>query len=190
MLKSSLVLAAFLASATATAAVDKYKIDNAHTSLVFKINHMGFSNTYGVFTGGEGMFTIDESKPDSATVELKIKSDSINTLNAKRDQHLKSPDFFNVKANPVITFKSKSIKKTGADTYKVEGDFAMNGVTKPVSFDFKRGRTGKGMQGETRTGGDAVLKLKRSDYNMKFMNGENQIGDDVDVMISLEGVRE
>ena len=172
------------------AAMDKYKIDPVHSAAVFKINHLGFSNTYGQFSGLEGTFAIDEAKPELSTVDLKIKTDSVTTLNAKRDQHLKSPDFFNAKANPVITFKSKAVKKISEGLYKIDGDLSLNGVTKPLSVEFKRARTGKGMQGETRTGGDTNFRIKRSDFNMKYMNGENQVGDEVDMMISIEGVRE
>lgn len=190
MLKSLAVLTALLSGIVANAAVEKYKIDPVHTAVIFKVSHLGFSNTYGQFTGVEGTFAVDDAKPEASSVEIKIKSDSINTHNAKRDQHLKSPDFFNVKAHPQITFKSKSVKKVGDNLYKIDGDLTLNGVTKPQSIEFKRARTGAGMQGETRTGGDTSFRFKRSDFNMKYMNGENQVGDDVEVIISVEGIRE
>ena len=189
MIKSAVLLVSAFLALSAHAAVDKYKLDPVHTTVLFKVNHLGFSNSYGLFTGVEGSFSIDEAKPETASIDLKIKTDSLTTLNAKRDQHLKSPDFFNVKANPWITFKSNSVKKIG-EIYKIEGDLSLNGVTKPVTLDFKRQRTGKGMQGEIRTGGDTTLKLKRSDYNMKYMNAADQIGNEVEVIISVEAIRE
>jgi polyisoprenoid-binding protein YceI len=173
----------------AGAAVEKYKIDPVHTSVVFKINHLGFSHTYGHFPGAEGTFQLDEQKPENTAIDIKIKTESLTTFDAKRDKHLKSPDFFNVKQNPLIAFKSKSVKKTG-DTYQITGDLTLNGVAKPVTVDFKRLRTGKDPMGATRTGGDTSLKIKRSDYKMGFMQGENMVGDDVELLISVEGIRE
>lgn len=189
MLKQALLFSVLFGATAAQAAVEKYKIDTVHSAVIFKVSHLGFSNTYGRFTGVEGTFSIDEAKPESLALDLKIKTDSINTDDAKRDQHLKSPDFFNVKANPFITFKSKSTKKVG-EIYKIEGQLSLNGVTKPLTLDVKRNRTGKGMQGETRTGGDTTFTIKRSDFNMKYMNGPDQIGDNVDLLISLEAIRE
>ncbi len=190
MTKSLLVLATAFLCTNASADTDKYKIDPAHTSVVFKVGHLGFSHVYGMFPGVEGTFSIDEAKPESAKIDFKIKADSIQTNVGKRDDHLKSPDFFNVKAHPWITFKSKSVKKTGADTYRIEGNVTLNGVTKPLAFDFKRNRTGKGMQGETRTGGDANFTIKRSDFKMNYMNAPDQVSDSVELFVSIEAIRE
>ena len=170
--------------------LEKYKIDAAHTSVVFKVDHLGFSNVYGMLPGVEGTFVVNDAKPEESKIEVKVKADSITTNEAKRDKHLRSPDFFNVKQNPLITFRSKSVKKSGESMYQVAGELTLNGVTKPVTFDFKRSRTGKDPWGATRTGGETSIRIKRSDFKMNYMQGENQIGDEVELMISLEGVRE
>lgn len=190
-MKNLFVLAiGFLVGAAAFAQTEKYNIDPAHTSVVFKIDHLGFSDVYGMFPGVSGKFEIDEAKPENSKIDIKIKADSVSTHEAKRDKHLKSPDFFNVKQNKEITFKSKSVKKAGDKTYQVTGDLTLNGVTKPLSFEFKRYRTGQDPWGKTRTGGATSFKVKRSDFNMNFMQGENQLGDEVEMIVSLEGVRE
>ncbi len=170
--------------------VQKFKIDESHTSVVFKISHLGFSYTYGQFPGVDGSFTINEAKPEASTLEVNLDVDKITTHNAKRDKHLKSPDFFNSKQFSKITFKSKSVKKTGANKYEISGDLTMHGVTKPLTLTFSRSRTGSDPWGNTRTGGDTSFKVKRSDFGMNFMQGENQVGDEVEIMISLEGIKQ
>jgi polyisoprenoid-binding protein YceI len=128
------------------------------------------------------------AKPEKSSLEFTLKMDQITTNEKKRDDHIKSPDFFNVKQFPTASFKSKSIKKSGEKAYEVTGDLTMHGVTKPVSFTFNRLGTGKDPWGNTRTGGDAMLKIKRSDFGMTFMN-DGKLGDEVDLMISTEGTK-
>ncbi|MGZ3724025.1 MAG: YceI family protein, partial [Bdellovibrionales bacterium] len=156
---------------------DTYKIDPAHTSIVFKISHLGFSHVYGMIPGAEGKFTIDEAKPEKSSLELTLKADQITTNDKKRDEHLHSPDFFNVKQFPVISFKSKTVKKSGKN-FEIAGDLTMHGVTKPVTFTFNQLATGKDPWGNVRTGGDATFKVKRSDFGMTFMNEPGKVGDE------------
>ena len=170
-------------------AADTYKIDPAHTAIIFKVSHLGFSNTFGMFTDVDGTIVIDEAKPEKGSVDLKIKTDSITTHNEKRDQHLKSPDFFNAKQNQWITFKSTAVKPEGMNKFKVTGDLTMNGVKKPMTFEMTRNRTGQDPWGGTRTGFDGTIKLKRSEFKMNFMQGENAVGDDIDVILSVEGIK-
>ena len=109
---------------------------------------------------------------------------------AKRDNHLKSPDFFNAKQFPNITFESTAVKKTGAHTYRVTGKVTLHGVTKPIAVNLVRNRTGKGPMGHIHTGVDMTFKVKRSDFNMNFMQGKDMIGNDVTLMVSAEGIHE
>jgi polyisoprenoid-binding protein YceI len=183
-----LALISALALSGPAFAADTYKIDPAHTSIVFKISHLEFSHVYGMIPGTEGKFVIDEKKPEKSSLEFTMKMDQITTNDKKRDEHLHSPDFFNVKQFPTATFKSKSVKKDGDKGYDVTGDLTMHGVTKPVSFTFTRLGTGKDPWGNIRTGGDVMLKIKRSDFGMTFMN-DGKVGDEVDLMISTEGTK-
>lgn len=182
------ILAFGLAAVSAQA--DNYKIDGSHTSVVFKINHLGFAHIYGQFADVSGSFVIDEAAPEKSSFDLVIKTDSLITHAPKRDQHLRSPDFFNTKQFPKITYKSKSVKKLDGSKYELTGDFTMLGVTKPLTVVFQRLRTGKDPWGMTRTGGDASFKIKRSDFGMNFMQGENQLADEVEVFVSLEGIKQ
>jgi polyisoprenoid-binding protein YceI len=113
--------------------------------------------------------------------------ESIDSRNPKRDQHLKSPDFFNAKQFPTLSFKSRKVEGSG-DVYQVSGDFTLHGVTKPITVEFKKGAEGKGMEGEIRSGGETRFKIKRSDYGMSFMQGA--LGDEVNIILSLEGVKQ
>jgi polyisoprenoid-binding protein YceI len=166
---------------------DVYKVDPVHSSVVFSTKHFGVTDFYGRFNEVTGTVTFDAADPTKSSVELSVPAESIDTHNDKRNQHLKSPDFFNAKQFPALTFKSTKIEGSG-NTYKVTGDLTIHGVTKPISIDFKRGPDGKGGQGETRGGGQTQFAIKRSDYDMKFMTGP--VGDDVNIILSLEGVKQ
>ncbi len=186
MRKVFFIFAAMIGSA-AHGAPEKYNVDASHASVVFKINHMGFSNVYGMFGDVTGDFEVDDKKPEMTKVDITIKADSVDTKNAKRDEHLRKPDFFDAKQFPLITFKSESVKKISATKYQVKGLLTMHGVTKPLSFELTRFRTGLDPMKKQKTGGEASLKIKRSDYGMNFMVGPEKVGDEVDLWVSLEG---
>jgi polyisoprenoid-binding protein YceI len=171
-------------------ALDKYQIDPSHASVVFKINHLGFSNVYGMFGDVSGDLSIDEKSPTGGSVDFTIKAASIDTKSAKRDEHLAKPDFFDSKQFPLISFKSKSVKKLDDKNYEVAGTLTMHGVVKPLSFKLARFRTGADMQGKQRTGGETIFKVKRSDYGMNFLQGPNMVGDEVEIMVSAEAVKQ
>lgn len=188
-MKKLILLATLILSVSAFGA-DKYTIDPAHASVVFKINHMGFSNVYGMFGDISGDFTLDEKNPEQSSVNIVIKTDSVDTKNEKRNEHLKKADFFDAKLYPTITFKSTSVKKAGAKSYLVKGDLTLHGKTHPVTFNLERFRTGEDPMKKHRTGGETKLTIKRSDYGMGFMVGPEKVGDEVQIMISMEGIKD
>lgn len=187
-MKLLIFISFFIAAFSAQA--QTYKIDGSHTSIVFKVDHMGFSNVYGMFDGAEGSFTFDDAKPENSKFDVTVNVDSINTYEKKRDDHLIGPDFFNAKQFPKIVLKSKTVKKTGANDYAVTADMTMHGVTKPVSFTFKRMKSGKDPWGKTRTGGEAQFTIKRTDFGMNFMSKPGEVGNDVALTVSIEGTVE
>ena len=166
---------------------DLYKVDAVHSSVVFRVKHLGVVHVYGRFNEISGTITFDKENPSKSAVDFTVPVESIDTHVQKRDQHLKSPDFFNAKEFPIVTFKSKEVKKTGEDIYQMTGDFTLHGVTKSLTIDFKKGGEAKGMQNEYRSGGETQFTIKRSDYGMNFML--NGVGDEVNVMVAIEGVR-
>jgi polyisoprenoid-binding protein YceI len=190
MKPTKLTLTSILCSlgfALSASGADTYKVDPVHSSVVFSIKHNGVTNFYGAFKDISGTVAFDATDPSKSAVELTVPVESVDTRSDKRDQHLKSPDFFNAKQFPAITFKSNKIEGSG-ESYKISGDLTIHGVTKPITVDFKRGADGQGGGGKTVGGGEARFTIKRSDYDMKFMVGP--LGDDVNIILSLEGAKQ
>lgn len=186
----SLTLLASTAASAAQPVLQKYKIDPDHTCVVFRISHLGFSHVYGQFQKISGEFAVDQKDPSKSWVHLVIKVASVNTHAEQRDEHLKKPDFFDAKQFPDIIFKSDKIKKIAAGKFNVHGNLTMHGVTKPIEFVLTQNRTGKDPWGNIRTGGDATFTIKRSDFGVNYMLGKNQVGDQVNLMVSFEGIGE
>jgi polyisoprenoid-binding protein YceI len=181
-------LAVVLSAASATAhAEDTYTVDGVHSSAVFRINHFNVGNFYGRFDDIGGTIVWNAADAAKSTVTFSIKADSVDTNNAKRDQHLKGPDFFDAKQFDTVGFKSTSIKAIDDKTYEVAGDLSLHGVTKPVTAKVAKIGEGKGPAGESRIGFEATLDVKRSDFGMTFM--ADKLGDDIHVILAAEGVK-
>jgi polyisoprenoid-binding protein YceI len=183
-LQALAVPAALALLALPAGAAETHQIDTVHSAVLFKVKHLGVSYSYGRFNDISGTIVLDDADPAKSTAEITIKAESIDTANAKRDTHLKSPDFFNTKQFPVITFKSKKVKKSADGKLEAEGALTLHGVTKDVTLQVERVGSAKDPRGGAKTGFHTVLKLKRSDYGMTFMVGP--LGDEVEVTISLE----
>jgi polyisoprenoid-binding protein YceI len=113
----------------------EWAIDSSHSAAHFSVRHMMVSDVRGTFEKVTGTVNLDDKEPSKSEVDVKIDVASLETRDDKRDEHLKSPDFFDAANHPQITFKSTQIKKAGKDKYKVTGDLTMKGVTKPVTLD-------------------------------------------------------
>jgi polyisoprenoid-binding protein YceI len=186
MRKSIAALALALTFAPAARA-DDYAVDPAHTSLTFKIQHVGISWVYGRFNNVSGTFTVDKADPSKSSFELTIKTDSVDTGNAARDKHLKSPDFFNAVQYPTVTFKSTAVKPVEGGV-EVTGDLTLHGQTKPVTVVLKGGdKEVEFPKGFRRVGFSGAVKLKRSEFGMDKMVGP--VGDEIPVEVSFEGVK-
>ncbi|MEZ4222751.1 MAG: YceI family protein [Polyangiaceae bacterium] len=164
-----------------------YKLDTAHSVVVFSAKHAGLSWTYGSFNKVDGKITIDEDLAKSS-VELDIDANSLFTAVKKRDDHLKGPDFFNTKQFPNITFKSKEIKADG-DNYSVTGDLTLHGVTKPVTLTMNHvGHGDFPMDKSFRAGFEGTTTIKRSEFDMKNML--EAASDEVRLTIAIEAIRQ
>lgn len=142
-----------------------WKVDPAHSRLGFAITHLGISEITGAFNQFD--VTITSARPDfsDAVFELTVDVSSINTAVEKRDDHLRSSDFFEVAQYPKMTFRSSKITAAGKDRYKLSGDLTIHGVTKPVTVDlWHRGTTTN--QGKATAGFQLTATLKRSDFNV------------------------
>lgn len=174
----------------AAAAGGSFKVDGVHSAVVYKISHMGVSNFYGRFNKVSGNFTWDSAKPEASTIDIKIESDSIDSNNKGRDTHLKGPDFFNVKEYPEISFTAKSLAKTGAD-WTLTGDLTLLGKSNSVSAKFvPTGEKDAGGQFGYRAGFEAHFKIKRSDFGMSYGVNNGSLGDEVEVIVAIEGAKQ
>jgi polyisoprenoid-binding protein YceI len=188
MKTSAALLALLLATATlASAQTETYEIDPVHSTVAFKIRHLGISWVNGNFADITGTVVFDPANPEKSSAEVKVQAASVDTRNGKRDTHLKSPDFFDAEKHGALTFKSTKVRKTGDKTYEITGDFSLLGVTKPLTITFTDLGTATGMQGEARRGGETSFSLKRSTFGMTKNVGP--IGDDVEVTLAFSGVK-
>ncbi|HUH02599.1 MAG TPA: YceI family protein [Kofleriaceae bacterium] len=174
-----------------TTAGGRYTIDSAHTQALFKIEHLGVSHQYGMFTRVEGSFEIDAADLAKSKIDISIPADSVFTAVQKRDDHLRSPDFLDAKQFPTITFKSKSVEATGANTYAVVGELTLHGVTRNVTLALENvgsARDPEAMGGAFRVGFNGEATIKRSEWNMTYMQGAG-LGDEVTLLLAVEGTR-
>lgn len=173
---------------TAQAAPEKFVIDSAHTYPFFEINHLGWSTTRGLFRKVMGAATLDfAAKQGSA--EIVIDAGSLDTADAKRDEHLRGEDFFDVAQYPSITFKSDKLSFQGDKLVKADGQLTLRGVTKPVTLTFVQFKCGEHpVYKKHYCGADATATLKRSDFGITAYSGA--IGEEVKLLIQVEAARE
>ncbi|SFS20643.1 Polyisoprenoid-binding protein YceI [Granulicella pectinivorans] len=163
-----------------------WTIDTAHSSIGFAVKHLGVSTVRGTLTGIKGTVTLDEKDITKSTVEAVIDANSVNTNVEARDKHLKSPDFFNVAANPTLTFKSTKLVSAGGKTQLI-GDLTLAGVTKSVTFDLDGPAPAqKGQGGKIISGFSATGSLSRSNFNFGTKFGSAMLSDDVKFTIDVE----
>lgn len=170
-----------------------WNIDPAHSTAEFKVKHMMISNVKGQFTGITGTLHLDEDDIANSRVEAAVDAASVNTNNADRDAHLRSPDFFDVEKFPTLTFRSTKIARNG-DALDVAGDLTIHGVTRNVVFSVD-GPTppAKDPWGNIRIGLSATTRISRKDFgltwNAALETGGILVGDDVTLTIDVEFVR-
>jgi polyisoprenoid-binding protein YceI len=171
-----------------------WKIDPAHSQIQFSIRHMMISNVRGRFENFTGVVEFDEQDPNRSSVDIQIGAASINTREAQRDGHLKSPDFLNADKYPYLTFKSKRIEKTDATHGRVVGDLTIRDVTKPVVLDVEYSGQAKSPWGKTSAGFSATTKINRKDWdltwNQTLETGGVLVGDEISVSIELEIIKQ
>jgi polyisoprenoid-binding protein YceI len=184
----SFLLRRLVLAGTTVAQADSFKIDPVHSAIIFKIGHFGVGNVYGRFDTFSGTFALDQSDASKDSVNVEIKTDSVDTNAPDRDKHIKSPDFFNAAQFSTATFKSTSVKKIDDKTYEVTGDFTLRGVTKPLTLNVQAVGSGPGPKGEPRSGWEATATLKRSDFEVKtFLPA---VSDEVSLIIAVEGIKQ
>jgi polyisoprenoid-binding protein YceI len=189
-----LAIAVALLPGLAFAETSTWNIDSSHTHSAFTIRHMVIANVRGEFGKTTGVVKLDDKDITKSSVEAEIETASINTREAKRDEHLRSPDFFDASKHPKITFKSTKVEKAGENKLKVTGDLTMHGVTKPVVLEVE-GPTAevKDPWGNTRRGVAARTTVNRKDFGLnwnKAVEAGPVVGDEVKIEIETEIVKQ
>jgi polyisoprenoid-binding protein YceI len=185
-------LAVAALAAAPTFAADTWTVDKSHSEALFTIKHL-VSRVSGRFNDFSGTINTDAANPAASSVEFSINAASIDTSDAKRDEHLKSPDFFETAKFPTITFKSSKMVAAGANKYMVEGTLTLHGVSKQVVLPVEFLGFVKDPWGNDRAGFAIETTLNRKDFgivwNKALDAGGFVLGDDVKVVINLEAVK-
>jgi polyisoprenoid-binding protein YceI len=181
ILVATILVAAFHSLAVAN---ETYKFDQARSTIGFSV-HQFLGATHGKFTKFEGKIDIDREHPENSSVTARIDVRSINTGINKRDNHLRSAEFFNVEKYPEIMFKSRSVKQTGAQEGDIVGDLTMHGVTKPVTLHVKLASSPNDTK-QTRWS-VTTEPLKRREFNLMFaQTAETMSGISQTVAVNIE----
>lgn len=172
-----------------------WNIDSSHSEVTFSVKHMMVSKVTGSFNVFKGKLEIDEEHPENSWVEAEADTSSINTRDERRDNHLRSADFFDAEQYPVISFKSKKIEPKSNSEYKVLGDLTLHGVTKEVAFDADyAGQVAKDPFGLQRAGLTATATINRKDFglnwNVALEAGGVMVAENVKIEINLEATKE
>ncbi len=176
------------AAPAAAAGALTFGVDDTHSMAMFRVQHMGAGAFWGRFNDVDGSFTFTPGSADGLKFDISIKTESVDSGNNDLNKHLRSPDFFAAKDFPAMTFKSTGAKKTGENTYDLMGDLTIRGVSKPVTAKLEyigMGDMGMGV----RAGFEATFTIKRSDFGVKYGVDKGAVGDDVRVVVGLEGVK-
>ena len=179
------ITAAIAFTASAFAQAKTWQIDPNHTSAQFSVRHMGISTVRGAFTKVSGTATYDPADPGKTSIEVTIDASSVDTRVEKRDNDLRSPNFFDVAKYPTLTFKSKRVEAAGSGKLKVTGDLTIHGVTKEVVLDVDGPSAPMtDPRGNSHMGASASTKINRKDFGV---NGASAVvGDDVAITIDVE----
>ncbi|MSN26578.1 MAG: protein yceI precursor [Geobacter sp.] len=189
------MIAVFVLLSPLNAAAATYRLDPVHSSIEFKVKHLMITNVKGIFENFDGTVFIDEKDITKSKIEVSIETNSINTNIAKRDDHLRSQEFFDAAKFPTMTFVSTQIKRSGNNKLKVIGDLTIKGVTRAVVLNVE-GPTDdiKTQQGEIKRGASALAKINRQDFGIswskKLDGGGLVVADDVFISIDTELVKQ
>ncbi|MGB7432890.1 MAG: YceI family protein [Ahrensia sp.] len=172
---------------SAPAQAAEWVLDSSHSQIVFSYNHLGYSTTYGMFSGFTGEINFDPAKPEEASVSVEIPTESLITGWPARDQHFLTADFFDKDAAPAITFTSTNIEVTGENTANITGDLTLNNVTKPVVLATTFNKADEHpMAKKPWAGFDATTTIVRSEFDMGQF--APFVSDEVNLNISIEAM--
>ena len=185
---ASLTAVTALLAAPALAAPEKYVLDSSHSQIVFSYDHLGFSTSYGMFSGFAGEIMLDAVDPAASSVSVSFPVKSMLTGWQERFDHFMAPEFFGAADDEMVTFTSTAVEMTGESTAKITGDLTLNGVTKPVVLDAVLNAMGDHpMAAKPWAGFSATTTLVRSDYGLGMY--APYVSDNVTLQISVEAMK-
>ena len=188
MVRKTLLAVGLTLGLAGTALADTYTVDRNHSEAAFQVRHI-FTKVRGTFRDFSGTVNFDKAKPENSTVEFRIKATSIDTGVQKRDDHLRSPDFFDVATHPEIVFKSTKVVSKGDNKFDVTGDFTLHGVTKSITLPVTFLGEQKFMKG-AKAGFETAVTINRKDYglvwNRALESGGVMVGEEVEISINIE----
>lgn len=185
-LPTALIVA--LAAAPVAAAPQAYVLDASHSQILFAVNHLGYSTTWGMFSGFDGQISFDQENPAASSVTVSFPVKTMLTGWQQRFEHFMSADFFAATDDEMVTFTSTAIDVTGEKTAKITGDLTLNGVTKSITLDAVLNQVGDNpMENKPWAGFSATTTLLRSDYGIGAF--APFVGDEVPVQISIEAMK-
>lgn len=189
-LMNSMLLAGFTLILPNIASADTWQVDSAHTQANFKVRHMMISWVHGKITEATGKVEYDGKDFTKASVDVTLDPKSIDTGNAKRDEHLRSPDFFDVAKFPTMAFKSTKITKAGSGM-NIAGDLTLHGVTKPVVLKCEApSKELKDAKGGSRVGVSGTTRINRKDFGLSWNKaleaGGVAVGEELDIDVEIE----
>ena len=193
VLGASLLLPGPAPTGSSTSVEGAWTIDGVHSTALFSAVHFGASRFYGRFNDFGGTIEFDPAKPEEAKIEFELKVDSVDTNDAKRDQHLRGPDFFSSKEFETATFKSSAVKvaRKAADDQplmlEVTGELELAGKKREVTAMVEQVGMGPGMRGGELVGFEARFTIQRSDFGIDYML--SGLSDDVQLILSVEAGR-
>ena len=171
----------------------QWDFDLSHSSVNFHVRHLMVSKVHGRFTSWNGTLELDEEDLTKSKLTVTIDAASVDTKEQKRDDHLRSPDFFEVEKYPHLTFVSKEIKRASNDRYLVAGDLTIRGITKAVTLEVEGGDVVKDPWGGTRTGFSAKTSVNRKDFgltwNLALEAGGFVVGDKIEITLEIEAIQ-
>ena len=175
-------------------AVSVWNIDPSHSAIAFSVRHMVVSKTRGRFTKWSGQLRFDAANPAASSVEVNIDPASLDTADAQRDAHLRSPDFLDIEKYPSASFSSRKVEVVAEDRYRVTGDLTLHGIRKQVVLDVTYEGAGKDPWGGERAGFVATTAIDRKDFglvwNKALETGGVLVGDKVELTLEIEAVKQ
>jgi polyisoprenoid-binding protein YceI len=189
MLTFALGVSLVAQTSTESKPASTFRVDPVHSMANFRVQHLGAGMFWGRFDDVQGSFTFNERDAEALAFDVSIGIESVHSGNDKLNGHLKSPDFFNAREWPRMTFKSTSAKKTGSNTYDVTGQLTIRDVTKTVTVPVEF--TGAADMGRGhRVGFEATFKIMRDEYGVSYGVANGSLGNETGIIVTLEGVEQ